>query len=183
MDIFDLMKKASPKRKVALSTSKIQIQVGVGKGLPSSETAENSEAVSSTNSEEMEVVKDELEEDGNKPEVSAKPDEGGKEEEFKKEPPEERKRKRSADSNTDNAPETGNPESATATPDDSTDSTPQKLQKTEWAQITKNSYLRISFEKNQKFSCRQKSKKASRQDQSGFSQLFSIFILVSGYSQ
>lgn len=51
MDVFETMKKTSPKRKVAISNTKIQIQVGVGKGIPSSEEAE---PVSSTSAAKME---------------------------------------------------------------------------------------------------------------------------------
>ena len=42
-DVFDTMKNNSPKRKVAVSTQKIQIQVGVGKGVPASEAEKTEE--------------------------------------------------------------------------------------------------------------------------------------------
>ena len=45
------MKNNSPKRKIALSTQKIQIQVGVGKGMPASEAEKMEEKDSKANNE------------------------------------------------------------------------------------------------------------------------------------
>ena len=45
------MKNNSPKRKIALSTQKIQIQVGVGKGMPASEAEKMEEKDTKTNNE------------------------------------------------------------------------------------------------------------------------------------
>jgi hypothetical protein len=47
------MKKISPKRKVALSSTKIQIQVGVGKVLPKTDGDDNSNQVSSTSGSDI----------------------------------------------------------------------------------------------------------------------------------
>lgn len=52
IDVFESMK-SSPKRKVALSNTKIQIQVGVGKGIPNTE--EVAEHVSSTSPDQENI--------------------------------------------------------------------------------------------------------------------------------
>lgn len=143
IDLFDSMKKISPKRKVALSSTKIQIQVGVGKVLPKTDGDDNSNQVSSTSGSdisessdiitgstgviaattEAEPVPMEVE----KPEVTPTLSEPKPEVETPPATETERKRKRSDDESPPDKISNPEPEKT----ENKELSTPQKLQKTE----------------------------------------------------
>jgi len=134
-DVFDTMKNNSPKRKVAVSTQKIQIQVGVGKGVPASEAEKTEETpdspatnqVSSSSENEAAAVENSVDGEG----TEEKPSSTEEPPSSNQTPPapteSERKRKRSSE----NQPE-GDCEASNAPVTEESSLTPQKLQKTEW---------------------------------------------------
>jgi len=131
-DVFDTMKNNSPKRKIALSTQKIQIQVGVGKGMPASEAEKMEEKDSKVNnevsssSETQESASESSAEAVKSDEAPSSTQETSKSEINETSTESERKRKRSSDSPSD----VDSDNLSAPVPEDST-LTPQKLQKTE----------------------------------------------------